>query len=242
MAGPLDHLIQGNPMTIPTTPTTPFSRSVLLLALGLAACTPSPGDSSPSTPGTGGVNAARTGGSTGSGGGTAGGGNGSSTSGGSGGSVSGSGGTTSAGSGGSTSTASGGSGSAASGGAGGSKSDAAPGGTSDAGGAEIPPATGGMTTWDSCGGLSFKPGVSAVDFCMKYESACMFGGAAGKTRYASMADCIAKYSALSDGPLGGKACVAWHLCIAATPSTADTYCPHAPEASAMTGPCKAAYL
>jgi hypothetical protein len=69
----------------------------------------------------------------------------------------------------------------------------------------------------------------------------MFGGDP-KSRYASFADCMAKYSALSDGPMGGKACVAWHLCIAADPGSKDVFCPHAPEASAMSGPCKAAYL
>jgi hypothetical protein len=104
----------------------------------------------------------------------------------------------------------------------------------------MPPASG-DTDWVTCGGTSFKPGVSAMAFCAKYESACGFGGDA-KSRYGSLADCMTKYSALSDGPMGGKACVAWHLCIAADPGTKDVFCPHAPEASAMSGPCKAAYL
>jgi hypothetical protein len=104
----------------------------------------------------------------------------------------------------------------------------------------MPPVSG-STDWNTCGGTSFKVGVSAMDFCSKYMSACGFSGDP-KSRYASLADCMTKYSALSDGPMGGKACVAWHLCIAATPDTKDVFCPHAPEASAMSGPCKAAYL
>jgi hypothetical protein len=101
----------------------------------------------------------------------------------------------------------------------------------------------GGDTWAKCGPESFKPGISAADFCAKYMSACKFDPAGdGKERYKSVDDCVAKYNMLSDGPRGGKACVAYHLCVAASPDTAETFCPHAPEASAMTGPCKAAYL
>jgi hypothetical protein len=53
---------------------------------------------------------------------------------------------------------------------------------------------------------------------------------------------MSKYMGLSDGPLGGKACVAYHLCVASDPPNASTFCPHAPDASAMSGPCKPNYL
>ncbi len=102
------------------------------------------------------------------------------------------------------------------------------------------PPSGGAVDWSSCGGSSFKPGVSAADFCTKYMSACTFDGKNG-LRYASLADCMTKYSGLSDGPMGGRACVAWHLCVAAQGNEA-TFCPNAPAASSMSGPCKAAYL
>jgi hypothetical protein len=234
-------------MTMTTiTPTLRLLPTTLMLALGLVACTPNPGEGT-SGSGTGGVNAERTGGTTGSGGGAAGSASGGGSGTASGGNVgNGAGGTAPGSSGGSAGAGSGGSAGStgSSGGAGGGKGSGGSTGTTDAMSAmEAPPASsGGATDWGTCGGTSFKPGVSAMDFCMKYEQACMFAAGGGKTRYASMADCIAKYSALSDGPLGGKACVAWHLCIAATPSTAETFCPHAPEASAMSGPCKAAYL
>ena len=93
--------------------------------------------------------------------------------------------------------------------------------------------------WASCAGNSFKPGISAMVFCTKYMSACSFGAG---DRYASMADCMTKYSALTDGDKGGKACAAWYLCVAATPDQATTHCPTAPNASKGTGPCKPAYL
>jgi hypothetical protein len=41
--------------------------------------------------------------------------------------------------------------------------------------------------------------------------------------------------------MGGKACVAYHLCVASFPDMA-TYCHNAPAASAMSGPCKTSYL
>jgi hypothetical protein len=77
-------------------------------------------------------------------------------------------------------------------------------------------------------------------------TACSFdpsGGAAGSERYKSMADCLMGYGSLSDGPRGGKACAAWHLCIGSHPNE-STFCAHAPEASSATpsGPCKASYL
>jgi hypothetical protein len=104
-----------------------------------------------------------------------------------------------------------------------------------------PAATG--DTWAKCGPESFKPGISAADFCARYMTSCKFDPAGdGKESYKSLDDCVAKYNMLSDGPRGGKACVAYHLCVAGSPDTAATFCPHAPEASAMTGPCKAAYL
>ena len=74
--------------------------------------------------------------------------------------------------------------------------------------------------------------------------ACSFdpaGGGAGASRYKSLADCMMKYSALSDGPMGGKACVAYHLCLASFPEM-STYCHNAPAASANSGPCKTSYL
>jgi hypothetical protein len=104
---------------------------------------------------------------------------------------------------------------------------------------------GGAVDWADCGQSSFKEGVSAADFCAEYMVACMFdpaGGGSGTERYKSLADCMASYSALSDGPRGGKACVAWQLCIASHPNNAATFCPRAPEASQMSGPCKASYL
>jgi hypothetical protein len=218
-----------------TTPTHRFrARLVVPFLLGLGACSPNTSDpNSGSTSGTGGVSAERTGGSSGSSAGS--GGSNGSASGGSGNSSSG--GAGGAGSGGSK--GSGGSPGASSGGASGGTPDASSGGGSDM--ASAPPPATGTTDWVMCGGVAFKPGISAMDFCAKYESACGFG-ADPKSRYASLADCMAKYSALSDGAMGGKACVAWYLCIAATPETKDVFCPRAPEASAMSGPCKAAYL
>jgi hypothetical protein len=229
-----------------TTPTHRLRSHLVVpfLILGLGACSPSTSDpNSGSTSGTGGVSAERTGGSSGSsagsggsnGGASASGGSGSSSSGGSGNSSSG--GASGAGSGGSK--GSGGSPGASSGGSSGGTPDASSGSGSDMTSAP-PPATGG-TDWVMCGGIAFKPGISAMEFCAKYESSCGFGGDP-KSRYASGADCMTKYGALSDGAMGGKACVAWHLCIAGTPETKNDFCPHAPEASAMSGPCKAAYL
>jgi hypothetical protein len=56
----------------------------------------------------------------------------------------------------------------------------------DAGGASDtaanPPPTmsnNGGDPWASCGGNSFKPNVSAEDYCAKFMSACSFGGAGG---------------------------------------------------------------
>ena len=83
-----------------------------------------------------------------------------------------------------------------------------------------------------------------ADFCAKYMSACSFdpsGGSGNNTRYKSLADCMTKYSGLSDGPMGGKACVAYHLCLAAQPDSAS-FCHNPPAASAMSGPCKTQYL
>jgi hypothetical protein len=133
----------------------------------------------------------------------------------------------------------------AAGGKGGSATGGNAGGAADAAASEAsppattPPASSGGDPWASCGGSSFKPNVSPDDYCAKFMSACKFGGAG---RFASMEDCKAKYSTLSDGPTGGKACVAWHLCVAADPPNAETFCPHGPEAAAMNGPCKPSYL
>jgi hypothetical protein len=126
--------------------------------------------------------------------------------------------------------------------------DAAPNVKRADGGADRPaaPSAGGAAVdWADCGQSSFKEGVSAADFCAEYLAACMFdpaGGGSGTERYKSLADCMASYNALSDGPRGGKACVAWQLCIASHPNNAATFCPRAPEASQMSGPCKASYL
>ncbi len=93
----------------------------------------------------------------------------------------------------------------------GGSTGAGSGGTAaDAGGTTnmtpMTPATGaGGDPWASCQGVTFKPGISAQDYCTKFMSACGFGGA---DRFASMADCMTKYAGLSDGPTGGKACVA----------------------------------
>jgi hypothetical protein len=128
-------------------------------------------------------------------------------------------------------------------GAGGSSAGKDAGGARDSGAAEAPVASGSVD-WTSCGPLSFKPNVSAADFCAQYMKACSFdpaGGAAGASRYKSAADCMMKYSALSDGPMGGKACVAYHLCLASFPEM-SVYCHNAPAASAMSGPCKTSYL
>jgi hypothetical protein len=168
------------------------------------------------------------------------------------------------GSGGSAGGSNGGSGGSGGGGGGGGKLDASvatevsggTGGTSvprdaasmsmsDAKGAEAaPPVSSGNVDWTTCGPLSFKPDVGAADFCAQYMKACSFdpaGGGAGASRYKSLADCMMKYSALSDGPMGGKACVAYHLCLASFPEM-STYCHNAPAASAMSGPCKTSYL
>jgi hypothetical protein len=132
-------------------------------------------------------------------------------------------------------------------GTGGSSSsrDAAPISMTDGGAAETaPPVSAGDVDWTTCGPLSFKPNVSAADFCAQYLKACSFdpaGGGAGASRYKSLADCMMKYAALSDGPMGGKACVAYHLCLASFPDM-TTYCHNAPAASAMSGPCKTSYL
>lgn len=106
-----------------------------------------------------------------------------------------------------------------------------------------PPSSG--DPWAKCGPESFKPGISAADFCAKYMSVCGFdpaGGAGGKSRFKSLDDCVAKYNGLTDTPRGGRACVAYHLCVAISPENTETFCPHAPEAAAMTGPCKMSYL
>jgi hypothetical protein len=106
--------------------------------------------------------------------------------------------------------------------------------------------SGGDIDWVNCGQESFKPGVSADEFCAKYMTACTFdptGGASSTDRYRSLSDCVMKYSALTDGARGGKACVAWHVCIAShSAGNAMTFCPNAPRASAMDGPCKPSYL
>jgi hypothetical protein len=165
---------------------------------------------------------------------------------------------TSGGSSGGGSGGAGGSGTAGSGGTGGGKADAsagtggsssskdaAPISMTDGAAAETaPPVSSGNVDWTTCGPLSFKPNVSAADFCAQYLKACSFdpaGGGAGASRYKSLADCMMKYAALSDGPMGGKACVAYHLCLASFPDM-TTYCHNAPAASAMSGPCKTSYL
>jgi hypothetical protein len=116
--------------------------------------------------------------------------------------------------------------------------------TDAAAGETAPPVSSANVDWTTCGPLSFKPNVSAADFCAQYMKACSFdpaGGGAGASRYRSLADCMMKYSALSDGAMGGKACVAYHLCLASFPEM-TTYCHNAPAASAMSGPCKTSYL
>jgi hypothetical protein len=165
---------------------------------------------------------------------------------------------TSGGSSGGASGGTGGSGTAGSGGGGGGKADAsagtggsssskdaAPISMTDGAAAETaPPVSSGNVDWTTCGPLSFKPNVSAADFCAQYQKACSFdpaGGGAGASRYKSLADCMMKYAALSDGPMGGKACVAYHLCLASFPEM-TIYCHNAPAASAMSGPCKTSYL
>jgi hypothetical protein len=105
---------------------------------------------------------------------------------------------------------------------------------------EAAPASGNVD-WQTCGAVSFKPGISAEDFCAKYMTACGYDAAGARSRYKNAADCMARYLGLSDGPMGGKACVAWYICIAAQDSP-DTYCPHAAAASMMSGPCKPSYL
>jgi hypothetical protein len=111
----------------------------------------------------------------------------------------------------------------------------------DGGVPETPPATGGAVDWQDCGAVAFKPNVSAEAFCAKYMSACMFDPGGAKSRYKSAADCMVRYQGLSDGAMGGKACVAWYACVAAQDSP-DTYCPHILGASMMSGPCKPSYL
>jgi hypothetical protein len=107
------------------------------------------------------------------------------------------------------------------------------------------PSSGG-DTWAKCGPESFKPGISAADFCARYAIVCKFdpgGGGAGMARFKSLDDCTAKYNGLTDTARGGRACVAYHLCVAgADPALTDVFCPHAAEAAMMSGPCKMAYL
>jgi len=112
---------------------------------------------------------------------------------------------------------------------------------SDMRAAEAAPAPSGNVDWQVCGAVSFKPDVSPEDFCAKYMSACGFDPAGARSRFKSVEDCKTRYGGLSDGPKGGKACVAWYICIAAQDSP-DTYCPHAAAASMMSGPCKPSYL
>jgi hypothetical protein len=106
--------------------------------------------------------------------------------------------------------------------------------------------SGGGDTWAKCGPESFKPGISAAEFCAHYASVCKFdasGGSAGMSRFKSLEDCTTKYNGLTDTPRGGRACVAYHLCVAgADPSSTDVFCPHVSEAPMMSGPCKMAYL
>jgi hypothetical protein len=228
----------------------------LTIGLSLFSCinpdAPDPAGGGKGGSGTGGaggsVSTERTGGSGGSGpsAGSGGAGSGGSTSG-----NGGSGGSSSAGSGGSAAGNTGGTGdksdaSAGTGGNAGPK-DGPPMSMSTSDGsaaAEVAPPVSGNADWTTCGPFSFKPDVSAADFCTQYMKACSFdpgGGGAGASRYKSLADCMMKYSALSDGPMGGKACVAYHLCLASFPEM-TVYCHNPPAASAMSGPCKTSYL
>jgi hypothetical protein len=68
---------------------------------------------------------------------------------------------------------------------------------------------------------SSLPGISPADFCALYGQICKFPG--GGILHASMADCVAKYGALSDSV---KACRAAHLCYG-TRETPGTHCVHA---------------
>jgi hypothetical protein len=226
--------------------------SFLMVGLALAACggDPAPPDEGDSGgKGAGGV--ASTGGKSGSGGK-----GGTSANGGSGGSSSnggspGSGGSASGGSPGSGGSASGGSasggsvGSGGSPGSGGSASGGSASGGSASGGS---PGSGGSSTggtkvdWgNDCGPSTNIQGVSASAFCTQYAKACGFAGA---DRYASVADCMSKYMALSEGPTCAKACVSGHLCYASDTmdkNAAPTYCPHISQASSANGPCKPSY-
>ena len=85
------------------------------------------------------------------------------------------------------------------------------------------------------------PGVSALEFCTQYKTACMFdaaGGTATMERYKDMADCMTRYAA---GSAATQACTAYHLCAASkNAGQGMTHCPHPPQASLATptGPCK----
>lgn len=220
------------------------SGVVLGLVFSVLGCSPAQEAASSASGGaSGGTNADRSGGSGGNAAGGAGGRAEGSAGGSSGGGATGAAG----GSAGSSPTSGGSSGTAASGGSsGGGSSGGASGSTtpdaaagSDMMGSMTPPA--GSVDWATCGGVTFKPNVPAADFCAKYMMACSFGAKAGSNRYASLADCMTKYGGLSEGDKGGKACVAYYLCIAAQ-ADPDTYCPTPPDASMMNGPCKPAYL
>jgi hypothetical protein len=114
---------------------------------------------------------------------------------------------------------------------------------SDGAAMSMPPPSGDV--WAVCGAVTFKPGISAEDFCAKYETACSFnpaGGADDKQRFKSMADCVTGYNSLDSMPKGGRACVAWAVCTAAHSMTPDQYCIRGPQAVMMNGPCKTQYL
>ena len=132
------------------------------------------------------------------------------------------------GTGGKSGTGGAGTGGAGTGGAGtgGTVTDAGTGGSAADAPADISGDTGGDGGGDICAAYnmatanSMLPGVSATDFCKKYETVCTYGGA---MRYTNMGDCVSKYDAAAAGV---KSCRAAHLCNAVVAGAA-THCPHA---------------
>lgn len=104
------------------------------------------------------------------------------------------------------------------------------------GGGAVAGGTGGAgpTMWPPATCTDPVNGVSTASFCSYYGQVCagLFGMAAG--RYASVADCMARYAGYTANPDPGstpaqnqKGCAAYHLCMAGKTATPDSHCLHA---------------
>jgi hypothetical protein len=88
-------------------------------------------------------------------------------------------------------------------------------------------------SWATCEAPT-KEGVSAADFCERYQETCSF--APGDSSFADTTACVARYNSYvtSARDASQKGCAAYYLCMAGMSGMAATYCAAPAQAA---GPC-----